>query len=152
MTTDRQPQIFKAIKIEKPYEAIALIDGWLCIKYLDGGEESLSTFADVLKGDIIRFGHATPTSPPAPAPEYQKVEWLDGNGIEHKEITRLDNEHDAAIARKAREEAETTDNLLTVLRKRYRAEMAILDYIEMIECEVVSLKVESLRAQQAGGP
>jgi hypothetical protein len=66
MTPARQPQIFKAIKIEKPYEAIALIDGWLCIKYLDGGEESLSTFADVSKGDIIRFGHTTHTSPPAP--------------------------------------------------------------------------------------
>jgi hypothetical protein len=60
------------------------------------------------------------------------------------------NEHDAQVAKAAREQAETTDNIIAVLKKRYRKEMAILDYIEMIECEVVSLKVESLRAQQGG--
>jgi hypothetical protein len=60
-------------------------------------------------------------------------------------------EHDAQVAKAAREQAETTDNIIAVLKKRYRKEMAILDYIEMIECEVVSLKVESLRAQQQGG-
>jgi hypothetical protein len=45
-------------------------------------------------------------------------------------------------ARQAREESETTDNILAVLRKRYRAEMAILDYIEMIECEVIALRAQ----------
>jgi hypothetical protein len=44
--------------IEKPHRAIALTDGWLCIKYLEGGEESLTTFADISKGDVITYTHA----------------------------------------------------------------------------------------------
>ena len=40
----------------------------------------------------------------------------------------------------ASEQAETTDNILAVLKKRYRKEMAIIDYIEMIECEIESLR------------
>jgi len=39
-----------------------------------------------------------------------------------------------------------TDSVLAVLKKRYRNEMAILDYIEMIECEVMALR------QKAGEP
>jgi hypothetical protein len=35
-----------------------------------------------------------------------------------------------------------TNTLLRVLKKRYHTEMAIQDYIEMIECEVLSLKKE----------
>ena len=35
-----------------------------------------------------------------------------------------------------------TDSVLAVLKKRYRNEMAILDYIEMIECEVMALRQE----------
>jgi len=38
-----------------------------------------------------------------------------------------------------------TDSVLAVLKKRYHNEMAILDYIEMIECEVMALR-------QAGEP
>jgi hypothetical protein len=33
-----------------------------------------------------------------------------------------------------------TDSVLAVLKKRYHNEMAILDYIEMIECEVMALR------------
>jgi len=35
-----------------------------------------------------------------------------------------------------------TDSVLAVLKKRYHNEMAILDYIEMIECEVMALRQE----------
>lgn len=33
-----------------------------------------------------------------------------------------------------------TDALVAELRKRYCGELAILDYIEMIECELMALK------------
>jgi len=33
-----------------------------------------------------------------------------------------------------------TFDILNLLKKRYRAELAILDYIEMIECEVMALR------------
>jgi hypothetical protein len=46
------------------------------------------------------------------------------------------SQHDTTI----RNATETTDNILSVLKKRYRNEMAIQDYIEMIECEVMSLR------------
>lgn len=55
----------KAIVIDKPYRAIALTDGWLCIKYLDGGEESLTTFADISEGDVITYGRSRPYNPQA---------------------------------------------------------------------------------------
>jgi len=42
-------------------------------------------------------------------------------------------------------ESPRTEDMLTILKKRYRDEMAILDYIEMIECEVMALR-------QAGEP
>lgn len=32
-----------------------------------------------------------------------------------------------------------TDTILMELKRRYRSEMAILDYIEMIECEILAL-------------
>ena len=63
-------KIIRAIKIVKPYHAQALVDGWLCIKYLDGSEESLSTFADVSKGDMILYGNATRSCPAPAAPDY----------------------------------------------------------------------------------
>ena len=44
-----------------------------------------------------------------------------------------------AIALAATLAAEQTDNILSVLKKRYKNEMAILDYVEMIECEVMAL-------------
>lgn len=65
MTPPAQPEILRAIRIVKPYHAEALVDGWLCIKYLDGGEESISTFADISKGDMVLYGNAT-RSRPAP--------------------------------------------------------------------------------------
>jgi hypothetical protein len=33
-----------------------------------------------------------------------------------------------------------TELLLSILKKRYHNEQAILDYIEMIECEVMALR------------
>ena len=39
-----------------------------------------------------------------------------------------------------RDKALDTDTLLQTLKKRYRNEMAIIDYIEMIECEVMALR------------
>lgn len=62
--------MIKAICIEKPHRAIALTDGWLCIKYLEGGEESLTTFADISKGDVITYGRSHPYNPQA---EREKV-------------------------------------------------------------------------------
>ena len=50
------------------------------------------------------------------------------------------SKRDAAVAAQARADAEQTDNILSVLKKRYRNEMAILDYVEMIECEIQSLR------------
>ena len=44
--------------------------------------------------------------------------------------------------------AEQTDNVLTVLKKRYKNEMAILDYVEMIECEVMALRQSTTAAQE----
>ena len=38
------------------HHVILETDGWLCFKYLDCGEESISPFADVSKGDIIEWG------------------------------------------------------------------------------------------------
>ena len=38
------------------HHVILETDGWLCFKYLDCGEESMSPFADVSKGDIIEWG------------------------------------------------------------------------------------------------
>jgi hypothetical protein len=35
-----------------------------------------------------------------------------------------------------------TDKVLAILKKRYCNEMAILDYIEMIECEIIALQKE----------
>jgi hypothetical protein len=102
MTPARQPQLFKAIKIEKPYEATALTDGWLCIKYLDGGEESLSTFADVSKGDIIRFGHTTHTSAPLSMEERCKQAGI----IVEDMIIEFNKKHDAQVAKAAREQAQ----------------------------------------------
>ena len=58
----------------------------------------------------------------------------------------IPTEHWTAIeARKKRDaiirnEVLDTDSVLAVLKKRYRNEMAILDYIEMIECEVMALR------------
>lgn len=51
-------------------------------------------------------------------------------------------------AAQARADAEQTDNILSVLKKRYRNEMAILDYVEMIECEVRSLRQPKEREQE----
>ncbi|MFA5382618.1 MAG: hypothetical protein WC356_05595 [Candidatus Micrarchaeia archaeon] len=87
----------------------------------------------------------------APAPEDQLPEeseqWREAyqNGYTDGQAkAAIENERiNAQVAKAAREQAETTDNILAVLKKRYRKEMAIIDYIEMIECEV-----ESLRAQQ----
>ena len=45
-----------------------------------------------------------------------------------------------AAKAQVRADAEQTDNILSVLKKRYRNEMAILDYVEMIECEVRFLR------------
>ena len=42
-------------------------------------------------------------------------------------------------------ESPRTEDMLTILKKRYRNEMAIFDYIEMIACEVMALR-------QAGEP
>jgi len=39
-----------------------------------------------------------------------------------------------------REKVPDTDSILAILKARYRSEMAILDYIEMIECEVMALR------------
>jgi hypothetical protein len=39
-----------------------------------------------------------------------------------------------------REKVLDTDSVLAVLKKRYHNEMTILDYIEMIECEVMALR------------
>ena len=66
---DAQQKIIRAIRIVKPYHAQALVDGWLCIKYLDGREESLSTFADVSRGDMILYGNATANNS-SPQQEY----------------------------------------------------------------------------------
>jgi hypothetical protein len=49
-------------------------------------------------------------------------------------------EHDAAIRKDATLAAEQTENILAVLKKRYKTEPAILDYVEMIECEVMELR------------
>jgi hypothetical protein len=63
--TAQQPhrELRKAI-LREPHKATALTDGWLCFKYLDNGEESLSTFADISKGDVITYSH-----PHTPAPK-----------------------------------------------------------------------------------
>ena len=59
------------------------------------------------------------------------------NNCEMKEIA-IQHRIDEA-ARAATLKAEQTDNILAVLKKRYKGEMAILDYVEMIECEVMAL-------------
>ena len=47
-----------------------------------------------------------------------------------------------------RDKALDTDTLLQTLKKRYRNEMAIIDYIEMIECEVMALRTPTPEAQR----
>jgi hypothetical protein len=47
---------------------------------------------------------------------------------------------DTRAAKAERNIAETDDNILAVLKNRYRKEMAILDYVEMIECEIRALR------------
>ena len=53
-----------------------------------------------------------------------------------EKMARADEQQAALAATLA---AEQTDNILSVLKKRYKNEMAILDYVEMIECEVMAL-------------
>ena len=61
------------------------------------------------------------------------------------------SKRDAAVAAQARADAEQTDNILSVLKKRYRNDMAILDYVEMIECEVRSLRQPKENTGSIGG-
>jgi hypothetical protein len=151
-----QPQIVKAINVVKPYHVKALVDGWLCIKYLDGGEESLSTFADVSKGDMIIFGNA---SRPAPSPKSgcdgcrKEVEHLDcprpGNCDQMKcpiccestDFPTLPEEikkYEEAAAAKARED------VLDKLR-----EWSIVQYeiSGVIDTMTLKQKIESLRTE-----
>jgi hypothetical protein len=37
----------------------------------------------------------------------------------------------------------STDSILTELKRRYKSEPAIRDYVEMIECEVMALEKEA---------
>jgi len=64
MTPQPQQQEMKKVLMRESHKATALTDGWLCFKYLDNGEESLSTFADISKGDVITYSR-----PVAPALE-----------------------------------------------------------------------------------
>jgi hypothetical protein len=65
MTPDPQQQReLRKVIIRESHKATALTDGWLCFKYLDNGEESLSTFADISAGDVITYNR-----PHTPAPE-----------------------------------------------------------------------------------
>ena len=66
MTPDAQQPEPRIVIIREPHKATALTDGWLCFKYLDNGEESLSTFADISKGDVITYSRPHTH---APAPE-----------------------------------------------------------------------------------
>ena len=155
---DAQQEIVRSIKIVKPYHAQALVDGWLCIKYLDGEEESLSTFADVSKGDIILYGNAARSRPAPSAPDYRELfvrdllydfEWTANNGnpeffkaVEKikraylKSDSQLLNEHDATIRNQTLDELETfvrTDHSLNrQIRKR-----------------IMIAKIQSLRTTEA---
>jgi hypothetical protein len=54
-----------------------------------------------------------------------------------------DHDYEDAIAARARKDEReivlTTENILSVLISRYKSELAILDYVEMIGCEVRSI-------------
>jgi hypothetical protein len=58
-TKVKEKELRKVI-LREPHKATALTDGWLCFKYLDNGEESLSTFADISKGDVITYDRPHP--------------------------------------------------------------------------------------------
>lgn len=79
------------IRTIKPYVKESRVDGWLCIKYLDCGEESMSTFADVSKGDIIMYGNATRSRPAKESSEVldRLVEMIDAHAENWDELCEL---------------------------------------------------------------
>lgn len=56
----------------------AKTDGWICIKYLDCGEESLSTFADISNGEYIQIHSRSRPHTTAQCPELSPVNTPDG--------------------------------------------------------------------------
>jgi hypothetical protein len=91
----------------------------------------------------LKEGKCPLSRPHTPAPEIPDA-WIvarceEGNGIVSMDSFPL-KEHDALIAQQATLAAEQTDHMLDVLKNRYKNEMVILDYVEMIECEVMALR------------
>jgi len=77
---------------------------------------------------IAKIGCASHSSrpvAPAPCPQYKIWQYCPARD---------------EIAAQAREDSKKTDNILAVLKKRYRDEPAIIDYVEMIECELNALR------------
>jgi hypothetical protein len=68
MTAPAQQSELRKVIMREPHKATALTDGWLCFKYLDNGEESISTFADISKGDVITYDRQHPPAPDKPRP------------------------------------------------------------------------------------
>lgn len=104
MNEKQQQGLRKVIMRDGPHRAIAPDDGWLCFKYLDGGEESISTFADISNGDVITYGIA-PSSALALTPALTAY-YTERSQSTGKPISQLVLQDLAALHRKrvAREE------------------------------------------------
>ena len=91
------------------------------------------------KISVAIHGHARPHTP-APEPKCDDCRFRKDCPLLYfppcEKMARADEQQAALAATLA---AEQTDNILSVLKKRYKNEMAILDYVEMIECEVMAL-------------
>ena len=148
MTQQQEHEHYKVIQIDKPYHATALDDGWLCIKYLDGGEESLSTFADISKGDRIMWGNAIRTHSISEPDNITRTSQLpkiipplpegDTNDLEVWKEYWI--KHDAAIRR---EERERVLEAIRVFRGKDRSNVSW--YVRWYEEESF---LESLRGEQ----
>ena len=150
-TTEHRPNILRAVKIEKPYHARALVDGWLCIKYLDNGEELVSPFADISRGDIILYGNAT-RSRPAPAADDNELEELGNQDIDPSVFKAYAN----ACDRGAQEQFLREHDAATLLEGKVEAYQEIIPMLDARTkaYQEVCLKLAATRLslRHEGGP
>jgi hypothetical protein len=78
-------------------------------------------------------------SRPAPAAPERKTPVIDLGKSEYFSVTREEWERMQQGKQHQPPASPDTGELLAILKTRYRNEMAILDYIEMIECELMAI-------------
>ena len=98
------------------------------------------------KGWVKKMGcgkHSTRPHTPAPELKFHQP----GSKVEYtvEQVAEIDKRIRQA-ARDATLADVQTDNIIAFLKKRYKNDKAILDYVDMMECEIMALR------QQAGEP